>query len=105
MKPPNITVRGTQAGLEAEEWAATLPNMRKRSSNEEGKHDLVHVPSTARIECKYSYLKEHVHRYSNASITYSFSWSNIREDRFDWLLLLGQREDLYHYWLLRPTTR
>src|SRR5262249_34845369 len=32
-------------------------------------------------------------------VTYSFCWVSIFEDRFDWLLLIGQHEEQYYYWL------
>lgn len=31
-------------------------------------------------------------------MTYSFCWVDIFLDQFDWLVLMGQREDQYYYW-------
>ena len=95
---PNITEVGPYAGQQAEYWAARLHSMRKRRSSEEGNHDLVFIPDSARVEVKFSNTR--VIENDLYSPTERFLWKDITYGQFDWLLLIGKySETRYFYWL------
>jgi hypothetical protein len=97
VKPPNITEEGPCGGRQAERWAATLPNM-KRLGAGKGKYDLIHEPSKAKVEVKFSNIKTILHETWDATL--QFLWNDIIYGRFDWLLLIGKHDEgEYDFWI------
>jgi hypothetical protein len=78
-----------------EKLVAALPGMQITPDGHE--FDFVFVPKDLRVEVKYggSSLVP-----STLGPSVQFRWTNIKQQKFDWLILTGLHDDQWHLWLI-----